>query len=907
MVWVAPMNKRPRLLLVSMLAGGLSVSLTAANAAWLADGSGVASSAAATTNAGNSPTVTVTGRNADLSWSAATYSTGAAVSSYLITRYDSSGVSAQTMTAGSCLGTVTATSCTETAVPSGTWRYTVTPTNGNWRGAESAQVSAVVGLPTLTLTPTYTTTPVTLTGSVANFVVGQTLQFRLDNASTGALLTGTVAGSATPAAMPAGVSAAVTVALPVGTTSASHTVYAAASNGESAGASVTVDNTAPPAPTLTGNPGNPSSQSSATFSFTDTGAVASYQCKLDGGAYATCTSPTTYTGLADGSHTFSVTATNSLGTVSAPTTYTWTINSQPPSALVVFPASGQSYTSANYTAGCSTPAVGDICGTASAGTGTLTLVQVSVQRVATGLYWDGTSFASAAEVYFNASTSNAWANWTWGFGQAGFPADGSYTVHAKATNSVSVTGPVAGATFTLDNVAPVAPTFSSTPASLTRSTSGTFAFTDAEAGVIFQCQLDAGAYATCTSPTTLSSLSDGSHTFNVRAVDAAGNASPAASYTWTVDTVPPVAPALTATPPAQSNTASPSFSFTDAETPVTFACSLDGAAAVGCTSPKAYSGLADGAHIFSVTATDPAGNTSTAATYTWTIDTVAPTGAITFPVSGSSYNATSYNAGCGTAGVGDLCGTAADAASGVSTVRVSVQAGAGNYWNGSTFGSASEALLTPTGTTAWNYALATSALTTGVTYTVRLHVTDVAGNASTTVVSTFTYIAGCSVPGTVTVNSDGDSYVDSGAPSSNFGTATSLKIDSNPGKNKEVQMHFALPATPAGCTVTAAKVSMNVTAAPPGGHLLGVTNAASSWTELTVTYNTKPAITGSTASLTTVVGTMTFTVTTQVQAQYAGSNNGFVVQDVTSPQTNGPTNIASRETATPETLSVTFG
>ena len=38
----------------------------------------------------------------------------------------------------------------------------------------------------------------------------------------------------------------------------------------------------------------------------------------------------------------------------------------------------------------------------------------------------------------------------------------------------------------------------------------------------FACAVDDGAYATCTSPHTTSALPDGTHTFRVRATDAAG-------------------------------------------------------------------------------------------------------------------------------------------------------------------------------------------------------------------------------------------------------------------------------------------------------------------------------------------------------------------------------------------------
>ena len=45
-----------------------------------------------------------------------------------------------------------------------------------------------------------------------------------------------------------------------------------------------------------------------------------------------------------------------------------------------------------------------------------------------------------------------------------------------------------------------------------------------------------------------------------------------------------------------------------------------------CTSPQSYRGpLSTGNHTFQVTAKDTAGNTSSPASYTWTIDTTAPT------------------------------------------------------------------------------------------------------------------------------------------------------------------------------------------------------------------------------------------------------------------------------------------
>src|SRR6185503_9324471 len=121
-------------------------------------------------------------------------------------------------------------------------------------------------------------------------------------------------------------------------------------------------------------------------------------------------------------------------------------------------------------------------------------------------------------------------------------------------------------------------------------------------------------------------VADGSHTFQVKATDAACNTGSATSYTWTIDTVAASA-SITANPTNPSNSSAPSFSFTS-EAGATFQCALDGASFAACSSPKSYTGVADGSHTFQVKATDAAGNTGAAASYTWTIDTAAPNASI---------------------------------------------------------------------------------------------------------------------------------------------------------------------------------------------------------------------------------------------------------------------------------------
>jgi hypothetical protein len=95
---------------------------------------------------------------------------------------------------------------------------------------------------------------------------------------------------------------------------------------------------------------------------------------------------------------------------------------------------------------------------------------------------------------------------------------------------------------------------------------------------------------------------------------------------------PSGATTITTGPAAGSFVASTSasFGFNDKGHPqATFTCKLDSAAAAACTSPKSYTGLAQGKHTFTVTGTDA--GTSTSDTRSWTVDTVAPKPVIVAP------------------------------------------------------------------------------------------------------------------------------------------------------------------------------------------------------------------------------------------------------------------------------------
>jgi hypothetical protein len=119
---------------------------------------------------------------------------------------------------------------------------------------------------------------------------------------------------------------------------------------------------------------------------------------------------------------------------------------------------------------------------------------------------------------------------------------------------------------------------------------------------------------------TLPDLAEGSWPISATATDLAGNQSQASAALVIDRTAPAVA--ITGGPANGSltNLTSATFTFTS-DTP-TF-CSIDGGTLEPCTSPLTFSGLSAGTHLFSVSASDEAGNT-TAQTRSWSVDTAAP-------------------------------------------------------------------------------------------------------------------------------------------------------------------------------------------------------------------------------------------------------------------------------------------
>ena len=61
------------------------------------------------------------------------------------------------------------------------------------------------------------------------------------------------------------------------------------------------------------------------------------------------------------------------------------------------------------------------------------------------------------------------------------------------------------------------------------------AFSSSESGSTFECSLDGSPFTSCATPQSYAALGAGSHTFEVRATDPAGNTDPSpATHTWTI-------------------------------------------------------------------------------------------------------------------------------------------------------------------------------------------------------------------------------------------------------------------------------------------------------------------------------------------------------------------------------------
>ena len=208
---------------------------------------------------------------------------------------------------------------------------------------------------------------------------------------------------------------------------------------------------------------------------------------------------------------------------------------------------------------------------------------------------------------------------------AGDPADATQA-HRDATLGITDARETIATT---DAAPPPAPDtiITATPPNPDNATTTMFEFASSIPGGTFQCKLDNGNFAACTSPRTVSLNGDGVHTFVVFASNAGADDLTPARYDWTLDTVPP-AISIDSGPMATATTNNARFEFT-AEAGATLACRLDQGPFAACDGPTghAFMGLALGQHRFEVRATDSANNQASA-THEWIVEPPCDTSTI---------------------------------------------------------------------------------------------------------------------------------------------------------------------------------------------------------------------------------------------------------------------------------------
>jgi Bacterial Ig-like domain len=349
--------------------------------------------------------------------------------------------------------------------------------------------------------------------------------------------------------------------------------------------------TKPPTASFTSGPasGAQINDPTPTFAFGSTDPGSTFQCRVDSAPFHGCPSRYTTPNLADGFHRVMVKATDATGNVSVTKARGFTVDTVPPAVTIssADPPNGsvQNQVSATFSFATNDPTATVRC------------------------QLDGNGFAPCSSP----------------FARSGF-ADGAHTFQVRATDAAGNVG-AATSTWTVDTVAPTV-SFTSGPGDGSTSTDPrpSFGFSASESPVIFECQLDGGGFAACSSPYSAAGrLTNAQHTFEVEAIDRAGNESPVMTRTWTVD-APPLDVRISSGPARGSliNDPTPSFHFTSSDSAAHFRCRFDADAFEHC--PASYTTrprLSDGAHTLFVKAVDGP-DSSLVASRSFRVDSVAP-------------------------------------------------------------------------------------------------------------------------------------------------------------------------------------------------------------------------------------------------------------------------------------------
>ncbi|WP_080940066.1 Ig-like domain-containing protein [Chromobacterium violaceum] len=562
---------------------------------------------------------------------------------------------------------------TATADGSGAWTYnltsslsegshsiraTATDTAGNVSGQSSAYNITVdttaPGAPAVTgLTAATDTGSSNSDGKTSNNQ--PTVQGTAEAGSTVTVyVDGTVMGTAT-----ADGSGAWTYNLTSSLSEGNHSIRATATDaagnasGQSTGYNITVDTSAPSAPsglalsaaTDTGSSHSDGKTSNNQPTVQGTAeANSTVTVYVDGAAVGTATADGsgvwTYnltSSLSEGNHSIRATATDAAGNASGQSSaYNITVDTTAPGAPAGLALSAATDTGSSHSDGKTSNNQPTVQGTAEANS-TVTV------------YVDGTVMGTA--------TADGSGVWTYNLTSS--LSEGNHSIRATATDAAgNISGQSSAYNITVDTTAPAAPSGLALSAASDTGSSHSDGKTSnnqptvqgtAEANSTVTVYVDGTAVGTATTDGSgawtynlTNSLSEGNHSIRATATDAAGNASGQSSaYNITIDTTAPAVPSGLALSAASDTGSSHSDGMTSnnqptvqgtAEAGSTVTVYVDGTAVgtatadgSGAWSYNLSSPLTDGNHSIRATATDAAGNISGQSTgYNITVDTAAP-------------------------------------------------------------------------------------------------------------------------------------------------------------------------------------------------------------------------------------------------------------------------------------------
>ncbi len=227
---------------------------------------------------------------------------------------------------------------------------------------------------------------------------------------------------------------------------------------------------------------------------------------------------------------------------------------------------------------------------------------------------------------------------------------GPHTILVTQTDPGGNTSPVTVRTFSVDQTAPAAPVINFpladayiayTRFSFNGTSEADAAITVQEGGVTLCTTTAIGTGWSCM---PAANLSQGAHTVSITQTDPAGNPSPAATRSFTVDSLAPAAPLFTSPAagsylatlrPAVTGTGEAGATLTLREGTLTLCTTTVGTDGKWSCTPT--SDLGQGAHSLRAFQTDVAGNDSAATMRSFTVDTVAPAApVVSFPAAGKT-------------------------------------------------------------------------------------------------------------------------------------------------------------------------------------------------------------------------------------------------------------------------------